>query len=288
MSVSRRRTSRRHTPNAPRDLANVSRRRSAASADHVDHAAPREVLDHIAHGLGRFVVFAEFIGQAGVRMDADEGRGNSGKFLDVGAQRGSAQGAVESGEKRLGMGDRVPEGGAGLAREGAAAGVGDGAGHHEWQARAALFEGTPDAKQGCLRVQGVEDGLDHQQVDAAAYQGGGGFNVRFFQVTETDVAKPGILDIGGDAGGAVGGAEHTGNESWPLRRGVGIRGASRDLRGCQVHIVDGVLKAIVGLGDARCGKRVGLDDIRARVEIGVVGVLDHVRPGERQHVAVAL
>ena len=221
-------------------------------------------------------------------MHADKRRRKAGKFFDVGAQRGGAQSAIESREKRLGVGDRVPERGAGLPRKGPAARVGDGAGYHQGQLPGTLLEGAPDAEQRRLGVQGVEHRLDHQQVDAGGYEGRGGFDVRLFQIAEADIAKSRIFDIGRDAGRSVGRTEDAGNESRPLRCRVRVGGATRDLRGRQVHVVDRVLEAIVRLRYARRGERIGFYDIGAGVEVGVVNVLDRVRPGERQHIAVAL
>ena len=45
--------------------------------------------------------------------------------------------------------------------------------------------------------------------------------------------------------------------------------------------------AVVGLGDARGAKRVGLDQVGARREIGVVDPADHVRAREHEDLVVA-
>ncbi len=50
----------------------------------------------LGHGLGRFVVFAELVRQAGVRMCAHVAVGEAGQFLDVLAQLLGAERAVEA------------------------------------------------------------------------------------------------------------------------------------------------------------------------------------------------
>ena len=68
----------------------------------------------------------------------------------------------------------------------------------------------------------------------------------------------------------------------PPNRAFGQTGA------VAVQLVDHALHAVVGLGDPRRGEGVGLDDIRARLGVSVVDVLDGPGLGEDQQVIVAL
>jgi hypothetical protein len=47
------------------------------------------------------------------------------------------------------------------------------------------------------------------------------------------------------------------------------------------------VQPVVGLRNAGAVEGVGLDDVRARVQVLGVNVSHHVRPGEHQHIVVA-
>ena len=79
---------------------------------------------------------AHRIGQAGVRIDADEGVADPRQLRDVRPHQRRAERAVEADRERLRMAHRIPERLDGLAGQGAAGGVGDGAGNHHRQALA--------------------------------------------------------------------------------------------------------------------------------------------------------
>jgi hypothetical protein len=72
----------------------------------------------------------------------------------------------------LRVADAVVERGDGLARERAAGGVGDGDADHHGHAGgfADLVEDALDGEDGGLGVEGVEDRLDQQRIDAAVEQ----------------------------------------------------------------------------------------------------------------------
>ena len=53
-----------------------------------------------------------------------------------------------------------------------------------------------DGEERGLGVEGVEDGLDQQQVHAALHQAAGGLGVGRRQLVEGDVAQAGIVDVG--------------------------------------------------------------------------------------------
>ena len=59
------------------DGADMLRRRAAAAADDIDQAFARELLDLGRHEVGALVILAERVGQAGIRIGADEGIGDS-------------------------------------------------------------------------------------------------------------------------------------------------------------------------------------------------------------------
>ena len=185
------------------------------------------------------------------------------------------------------MPDGMPEGGVGLAGEGAPRGVGDGAGDHEGQALAAVLEKAVDGEQGGLGVQGVEDGLHQQDVGAARHQPRHGVVVSRDQFGEADVAKTGPVDIRRDGGGAVGGAQDAGDEPGCFRRGVVIRRGPGQGRPGAVQLPRQILQLVIGHGDGRGVEGVGLDDVGAGLKEGPMDVPNEVGLGQGQQVVVS-
>ena len=267
--------------------ADVFRRGAAAAADEIHPAARDEVADGLRHLLGGLVVAAEGIGQASVRMYAHESAGDLRQLLHVRTQRLGTQGAVQADDQRLGVAHGVPERFRRLPGERASAGVGDRAGDHHRQALAVL-EQFVESEQRRLGVQRVEHRLDHDEVRAAVDQPARRFPVRDDEFLEGDVAGARIAHVRGNARRAVGGAEHAGHPARASGAGRGIRRPSGDGGGGEVQFLGQVFQPVVGLGDARGGEGVGLDDVRAGVEIGAMDCLHDVRARQRQHIAVAL
>ena len=152
------------------DRGDVRRRGAAAAADDVDETGLGELLDEPAGRLGAFVVVAEFIGQPGVGVHAEQRVGDGGDLLDVGPHLLGTERAVQADRQRLGVADRLPERGRCLAGQRATRTVGDRARDHQRQLRAGAGERTAGGDDGRLGVQRVEDRLDEQQVDAALDQ----------------------------------------------------------------------------------------------------------------------
>jgi hypothetical protein len=74
----------------------VLRRGAAAAADDVDQTAFGEFAQDFRHVLGRFVVLAKGVGQAGVGMGADVGVRHARHVVDVLAACRRPEGAVEA------------------------------------------------------------------------------------------------------------------------------------------------------------------------------------------------
>ena len=68
------------------------------------------------------------------------------------------------------------------------------------------------------------------------------------------------------------GPDGAGDEARLVRRLLGpvVGGRARELRRRDVHLVGELLHAVVGHGDALRVERVGLDDVGAGLEIGLV------------------
>ena len=168
---------------------------TAATADDVEEPAGGELLDHRGHFGRAFVVFTEGVGQAGVGVCRDMGVGLGRQFFQVRAQVLGAQGAVQAHGNRLGVAYRVPERFGGLARQGAPGGIGNGAGDHDRQFDAVFLEHLLHGEDRRLGVEGVEDGLDQDQVGAAFDQATGGLHIVDHQLVEGDVAVARVVDV---------------------------------------------------------------------------------------------
>ena len=188
-----------------------------------------ELFDDLGGFRRQFVVLAEFVRQAGVRVRGNVGAGLVRQLFQVRAQLAGAEGAVQADRNRLGVGHGVPERFGGLAGQGTAGGVGDGAGNHDRQFDAQLFEHALHGEDRRLGVEGVEDGFDQDQVGAAFDQAFGGFGVVFHQLIEGHVAVAGVVHVRRQRAGAAGRAEHAGDEARLVRgfQGLGVGDLAR-------------------------------------------------------------
>ena len=186
------------------------------------------------------------------------------------------------------MAQAVVEGLGRLARERAARFVRDGAGDHDGQFDAILLEDLLAGEDGGLGIQGVEDGLDQQQVDAALDKTADGLLVDIDEPGEGDVAVARVVDIRRDRQGPARRSKTTGDETRFLRRAVLVGGCACEFCRLDIDLVCQLLHLVVGLGGAGRVEAVGLDDIRADLEIGLVDAADHIGLREHEQVVVAL
>ena len=219
-------------------------------------------------------------------MGGDEAVGDPGELGDVRAQVARAERAVEADDERPDVAHAVPERLGGLARQRAAAGVGDRARDPDRPATALLLEERLEREDRRLGVERVEDGLDQQQVRAPVDQAAGLLEVGRDQLVEADVAGSGVVDVGRDRGRLVRGAERPGHPARALGRRVLVGSLPGERGGGPVELVALPLEPVVGLGDARRGEGVGAHDIGAGVEVGTVDVADDRRLRQGQHVGV--
>ena len=106
----------------------MGRRSAAATAHYVNEAAFGELPDEPGHLLRALLVFAKLVGEAAVGVGGDKAVHPRCSLGNMGPQLRGAEGAVETDGEGPGMAHGVAEGGHGLAGQGAAAGIGDGAG----------------------------------------------------------------------------------------------------------------------------------------------------------------
>ena len=270
--------------------ADMVRRRATTAADHIDETAVGEFAQLFGHVFRRVVVLAEFVGQAGVGINADIDVGDGGDGLNVGAQIIHPEGAVEADADGPGMGDGIPEGFRRLARQGAPRGIRDGAGDHHRKAYIVIVEILVDGVDRGLGIERIENGFDQHDIDAAFDKAMQGLVIGDDQIVEGDIAEPWIVDVGRHRRGAVGRPDGAGNEPRFFRRSGGSRVGARagDFGGLDVEFVNKVLEPVIGLRNGGRIEGVGLDDVGAGVQEGVVDALDDVRPGQGQQIVVAL
>ena len=270
------------------DGADVGGRGAAATADDVEKTAVGELADHCRHLFGRLVVFAEGIRQAGVGMGGNVGVGDAGQFGDVGPQLRRAQRAVQPEGQRADVRERIPERLGGLAGQGAPRGVGNRAGNHHRQADARIVKKPLDGEQRRLGIQRVEDGFHQQNIHATLDQALRRLGIGGDQFVEVDVAKAGVVDIRRQAGGAVGGTENASDEARPVGCAVVIGHCTGQPRRRPVQFRDQGFHAVVVHGNRSGIEGIGLDEVRAGLQIGGVNLADDRRLGQRQQIVVAL
>ena len=202
-----------------------------------------------------------------------------------------AERAVEADRERPRVAHRVPERLGGLAGERAPGGVGDGAGDHHRQPRAALARSTASIANSAALAFSVSKIVSTRSRStppstSASHRLGVGRD----QLVEGDVAEARVVDVGRDRRGAVGRPERAGDEARLVRR------ASRSIRRrtrARAAPPRGSARAPgppcrSRPGDRRGVEGVGLDDVGAGLEIRawISRMISRLR--QRQQVVVAL
>lgn len=271
------------------DGFDMARRGAAAAADDVEEAALGEFFDDLGGLRRQFVVLAEFVRQAGVRVRRNVGAGLVRQLFQVRAQFAGTEGAVQAHRNRFGVGHGVPERFGGLAGKGTAGGVGDGAGNHDRQLDAQLFKHALYGEDRGFGVQGVENGFDQDQVGAAFDQAFGGLGVVFHQFIEGHVAIAGVVHVRGQRAGAAGRAEHAGDEARLFRvfEGLRIGNLAGQASAFYVQFVGQFFHAVVGHGNPGGVEGVGFQNVSAGIQVGFFDAADHVRARQHQQVVVA-
>ena len=250
----------------------------AKSRDHRGGLRRRLVVTGLGHRVG----------QSGIRIARYVRIGDTRQFFDVRAHQCRAERAIESHGQRPNVPNRVPERLGRLARQRASRRIGDRARDDDRQPSAATIERLLDREERRLGVQRVENGFDQQQVGAAVDQSLGRLRVRRDQLVVLDVARAGIVHVRRDRCGPIRRSERAGDEPRPLGcpGGPAVGALARDPRGGFVDRAHLRFHPVVRLGNAGCAEGVRLDDVGARLEIGVVDRVHRLRLRHRQHVVV--
>jgi hypothetical protein len=259
-----------------RQLADVLGCRAAAAAHHL-HAQlgdePAVVLDEL---LGREVVVhlsVDHRGQAHVGQARDGDRAVGRQVAQVLVHLGRARGAVEP--EHVGLeGAEGAQGRADLGAEQHGAGLL----HRDLELERDVAAGgghrPPGADDRGLGGQQVEVGLGDEQVDAALEQAPGRYLVGVAQGGEPDLAQRRRL------GARAQRARH--------QPAVAVGHLAGDAGRGQGDLVRPLGDVVLAEGDGEGAEAVGLDDVAARSEEGLVQVGDDVGAGDREQVHAAL
>ena len=107
------------------------------------------------------------------------------------------------------------------------------------------------------------------------------------QLIETHRAKAGVIHIGRERGGAVGGADGAADKApAPILRFSELRRFARQTGAGSVEIGDMGFEPVVSLRDAGGGKGVGLHHVRARQKIGEMNVANGLGLGEIEKIVI--
>ena len=87
----------------------VFRRRTTTTTDYIYEAGVGELGQNLSHVLRCVVVFSEFIGQTGVRVDAGIYLGDPGHLFYVGSKIVGTERTIETGYQWASVPNRVPE-----------------------------------------------------------------------------------------------------------------------------------------------------------------------------------
>jgi len=183
--------------------------------------------------------------------------------------------------------DGGPESFDGLPGKCAPGSVGDRSRYHEGHVGPPLLQLFRYRVEGGLRVQRIEDGLDHQDVGAAVEKPPYSRPVALPEVLEGDGAKAGVGHIGRNARGFGRRTEHADREPGPPGRRVFGAGRFREHGARTVELVREVFHLVVRKRDGSGIERIGFDKIGACFEVLCVDAGDYVGPGERQQIVVS-
>ena len=284
---------------------------AAAAAHDVDEATGREVGGVGGH-VRREEVEAgggEGIGHARVGVGGDEAVGLGGEFGEEGPHFVRAEGAIEADGERLHVAHGIEVGLGDLTGDhGFATGTDGGADLHG-EFEVVLFEDLADGDEGGFGVEGVEDGFDHEGIDTTGDESADLVFVGGFDLVEGDVAEAKVGEVRELREGDGEGTDGTGDIAFATGLLTDLVGPFAALPGgleidFPSEVIEelvfedfleevGVFAAAFGdffeelrLGDAGAGEGVGFDEVGTGFEETAVDVLNDVRAGDGEDVAV--
>ncbi len=269
-----------------RDLTDVLGGRAAAAADDVHEPVLGERAEVAARVSRLLVVLAHRVREPGVRVAGDVRVRDAGEILEERPHLARAERAVDAGDERPRVLDGDPERLRRLPREVAAAAV-------DRREREPQRQVGRDVRRGDdrrLRVEGVEDRLDEEQVDPTLGERGDLLRVGGAHLLEGDRAERRVLDLRRHGERDVERAEGSGDEARPVRRPRGplVGGPTREAGALDAHLGREALERVVGLADRRGRERVRSREIGPGREVLVVDLGHDVGASQVEEIRVTL
>ena len=153
-----------------------------------------------------------------------------------------------------------------------------GHGDHQWTTFSSLLEGFRHTLQRCLDLQHVLAGLDDEEINPSNQKTLRLFGVGLFQGVEIDVSQGGQL---------CGGPHRSRHEARLFARAVGVGDLPCQLRGAPIQFKGLIFKSVFSEHNARCSKRVGLDNVAAGIKEQAMHALHRIWPGNDEILVTA-
>ena len=272
------------------DRRDVLRGRSTTSPDHVEKSRLSEFPKNLCHLLRGLIITPKSVRQTGVRITTDKTVRYLRQGRHVRPHLLRAEGAVDPHTEGAGVADRVPESLRGLTGKGTTGGVRDRHRNHHGKAVTDLVKNFLDRPKRRLEIERVEGGFRQQHIHPALDQGPDLLSISLRQLAKSHRPVFRAIHIGRHGGRAVGRPDrpcHPSHSPW-IRLQKFVRGFPCQPGGGQVDVPHRGFQGVIRLGDRGGVKGVGLNDLRARLEVGLVDASDHIRPGDRQNIVVSL
>ena len=139
-----------------------------------------------------------------------------------------------------------------------------------------------------LGVQGVEDRLDEDEIDTTLDQRIDLLAIDRLDLVEVDLAVAGIVDVGRQGQGLVGGAQRTRHPARPaVFRRIFVSDAAHDLGRGVIDPPDERFGAVIGLADGIGVEGIGGEDLGAGTREALANRADDFGPGDVEQIVVA-
>ena len=264
---------------------------STASSYHVQPSILKEDLVLPGHVLWGVIITTHGIGQASIGVHMDKALCCLGQSLNEGGHVLGSQGTVQTNTHGLGMANRGIESLSSLARKGSTRLVHKCPRNKHRNVQATEFEKLPNSIQGCLGIQGVKNGLHHEDVTSSIHQTNNLLKVGLHQLIKGHIAGRGVFHRGRNGGCSVSGTKSTHHKS-------GLGG----ILGCDlithftgqpgtliVQLIGIGLHLIISHGNGSGREGVGTNQVGSTfLQVLSVDSRDDLGLGDTEHVIVSL
>ncbi len=196
---------------------------------------------------------------------------------------------IESYAQRPGVHDTDPECFYGLSAQGAAAGIGDGAGNDDGDVYFSFVAKLLYRKEGGFGIEGLEDGLYEQYIGTAIEQAAALLVVYIGHFAESDSAVTGAVHIRRNGKRTISRADRSGYKARPggVAFGKFIRYGTCKPGTGQINVVYVITYTIISLSDTGGTKGISFYNIGPGFQILSGYGLDNIGPGKVEQIVIA-